>query len=152
MPGYGIAENFVTECLFKVQTFFESICVKIQLDGCIKFTKYIYIYYLWSAVYQHKKQPLSKVSACWLVQATWSGATVTTITTILVCCKCKRQHRWLDIAITNMNAGPVQVYQTCMHVGTSLQIDATVEHVGNGRMQLLQTWLMVRCKRNIHGC
>ena len=25
-------------------------------------------------------------------------------------------------AITNMNAGPVKVYQTCMLVGTSLQI------------------------------
>ena len=31
-----------------------------------------------------------------------------------------RQHRWLDIAIINMNAGTVQVYQTCMRVGGSL--------------------------------
>ena len=122
MPGYGIAENFVTECLFKVQTFFESICVKIQLDGCIEITKvYIYILLMECSV-STQKQPLSKVSACWLVQACWSGAIVTTVTTILDCCKCKRQHRWLDIAITNMNAGPVQMYQTCMLVGTSLHI------------------------------
>ena len=47
---------------------------------------------------------------------------ITTITTILVWCKCSRQHRWLDISITNMNtsAGPVQVFQTCMPVGASL--------------------------------
>ena len=31
-------------------------------------------------------------------------------------------NRWLDIAIINMNAGPVQVYQTCMLVDLSLQI------------------------------
>ena len=56
------------------------------------------------------------------------------------------------IAITNMYAGPVQVYQTCMLVGTSLQNDMTaVKYMGNGRVQLLQTWLMVGCKCNIHG-
>ena len=48
------------------------------------------------------------------------GAIVTTITTILVCCKFNRQHKWLDIAKTNMNAGQVQVYQTYMLVGASL--------------------------------
>ena len=54
--------------------------------------------------------------------------------------------------------GPVQVYQTCMLVGTSLQndmtasLDETVKDLGNGRVQLLQTWLMVGCKCNIHGC
>ena len=58
-----------------------------------------------------------------------------------------------------MYAGPVQVYQTCMLVGKSLQndmtasyIDATVKDMGNGRVQLLQTWMMVGCKCNIHGC
>ena len=45
-----ITENGVTECLTKVQTFFESICGKNQLDGWIKFTKK----YLWSVLYQHK--------------------------------------------------------------------------------------------------
>ena len=30
------------------------------------------------------------------------------------------QHRWLDIAKTNMNVGQVQVYQTYMLVGASL--------------------------------
>ena len=56
------------------------------------------------------------------IQACLSCADVTTITTILVWCKCNRQHRWLDIALTNMNTstGTVQVYQACMRVGTSL--------------------------------
>ena len=63
---------------------------------------------------------------CWLgvtkIQAYWSGAIVTTISSIilLVWYKYNRQHRWLDIAIINMNAGTVQVYQTCMRVGGSL--------------------------------
>ena len=64
---------------------------------------------------------------CWLgvtkIQACWSSRIVTTISSlyyILVWYKCLRQHSWLDIAIINMNAGPVQVYQTCMLVGASL--------------------------------
>ena len=32
----------------------------------------------------------------------------------------QQQHMWLDIAITDMNAGPVQLYQTCRRVGASL--------------------------------
>ena len=59
---------------------------------------------------------------CWLIQACLTGAIVTTITTFLIC---NRQHRWLDIAITNMYAGPVKMYQTCMLVGTSFQNDMT---------------------------
>ena len=39
----GITENFVTECLLKVQTFFESICRKMfswkYMDGWIKLPK-----------------------------------------------------------------------------------------------------------------
>ena len=74
-------------------------------------------------VYQHKNNPWVRYLHaadvhyhldCWLVQACLSGAFVTTITTFLACCKW--QHRWLDIAMTNMYAGSVQVYQTCMHV------------------------------------
>ena len=55
-------------------------------------------------------------------QACWSGAVVTTITTVLVWRKCNIQHRWLDIAKTNMNTstGLVQVYHTCMLAGASL--------------------------------
>ena len=55
-------------------------------------------------------------------QACCSGAVVTTITNVLVWRKCNIQHRWLDVAKTNMNAstGLVQVYQTCMLVGASL--------------------------------
>ena len=48
------------------------------------------------------------------------GAFVTTITTSLVCYKCNRQHRWLDIAITNMNTGPEQ--HACMHMFTDLTV------------------------------
>ena len=41
------------------------------------------------------------------------------------------------IAITNMYAGPVQVYQACMLVGISLQNDMTaIKDMGNGRVQL----------------
>ena len=57
---------------------------------------------------------------CWLVRACLSGAIVTIITASSF--KYNRQHRLLDIAITNIYAGPVQVYQTCMLVGTSIQI------------------------------
>ena len=55
-------------------------------------------------------------------QACWSSAVVTTIATVLVWRKRNIQHRWLDIAKTNMNTstGLVQVYQTCMLVGASL--------------------------------
>ena len=31
-------------------------------------------------------------------------------------------------------------------------LGAIVKDMANGRMQLLQTWLMVECKCNIHGC
>ena len=62
----------------------------------------------------------------WLVWAYLPSAIVTTITTSVVCCNCNRQHRWLDFAITNINAGPVQMYQTCVLVGTSLQISLLV--------------------------
>ena len=71
---------------------------------------------------------------CWLVWACLPCAIVRSVTTSLGCCKCNRQHRWLDIAITNMNAGPQQVYQTCMLVCTFLQI-----------------WLLVRCNCLSHG-
>ena len=43
----------------------------------------------------------------------------------MFCCKCIKQHRWYDIAITDMYAGPVQMYQTGMLVCTSLQNDMT---------------------------
>ena len=54
------------------------------------------------------------------IQACWSGAVVTTITTILVWCKCNRQHRWLDIPNMKTSTGPVQLYQTWMSVGARL--------------------------------
>ena len=36
----------------------------------------------------------------------------------------------------------------CMHKFTDM---TTVKDMGNGQMQLSQTWLMVGCKCNIHG-
>ena len=61
---------------------------------------------------------------CWLgvtkIQACWSGTIVTTISSILVWYKCNTQHRWFEIAMINMNAGQMQVYQTCMLVEASL--------------------------------
>ena len=44
----------------KYKPILNQFAEKSQLDWWIKFTKK----YLWSVVYQHKKQPLSKVSAC----------------------------------------------------------------------------------------
>ena len=38
----------------------------------------------------------------------------------LVWCKGNRKRRWWDIAITNINAGLVQLHQTCMLVCASL--------------------------------
>ena len=93
------------------------------------------------------------------IQACWSCAVVTTITTILVWCKCKGQHRWLDISISNMNtsAGPLQVFSDmhacrCKFNRHDCWLGATVKDMTNGRMQLLQTWLMAGCKHKIHGC
>ena len=63
MTGYTewrISLKNLTESLIKVQTFFESICGKKSAG----WMDIIYKKYLWSVVYQHKKQPLSKVSAC----------------------------------------------------------------------------------------
>ena len=59
------------------------------------------------------------------------------VTTMLVWCKCKRHHGWLDIARTNKNFGPVHVYQTSTLVGASLTDGATVKDVANYRMQLV---------------
>ena len=127
----------------KYKPFLTQYAEKCQLDGCIKFTKK----YLWSVVNQYKNSPwvryLNAADVryhldCWLVRACLTGAIVTPITTSLVCCKCNRQHRWLYTAITNMNAGLMQVYQTCMLVGTNLQTWLLV-------MQLLKAWEMAGC-------
>ena len=108
-----------------------------------KFTKK----YLWPVVYHHKDNPWVRYLHaadvryhldCWLVWVRLPGAIVTTITTSLVW---NRQNRWLDIAITSINADLVQVYQTCMFVCTFYRydcwLDATVKYTGNGQMQLL---------------
>ena len=147
MPWYAERSDGITKTLWQsVCSKYKSFLInmrKNQLGGWIKFTKNTCSHYLWSAVYQHKKShwvgyllaaDVHYHLDCWLAQACWSGAILTTITTILVCCKCKRQHRWFDIAITNMNAGPVQVYDTCMLVGIRLQ-----------------KWLLVRCNCWRHG-
>ena len=120
-----ITENSVTECSLKVHTFFDSICGKISvlkgfMDGLLKIKitkKRENTNYGWSAVFQQQQQQ-QRVRACLLVWYSW----LYNISTILVWWKCNRQHRWLDIALTNMNTstGPVQVYQICMFVGASL--------------------------------
>ena len=46
-----ITENFVTECLIKVQTLFESICGNESAGWMDKKLQK----YLWTVVYQHKK-------------------------------------------------------------------------------------------------
>ena len=112
----NITGNFVTECLIKVQTFFESMCGKKSAGWIDK----IYKKNFWSSVstqiqnnpyvrYLHAADVRYHLD-CWLVQACLPGAIVITITTFLACCMCSRQHRWLDIAITSMYAGLVLVY------------------------------------------
>ena len=47
------------------------------------------------------------------------------------------------------------VRHACFYVKLNRQdwmLDPTVKNMPNGRIQLLQTWLMVGCKCNIHGC
>ena len=125
------------------QTFFESCGEKSAgwIDKITKTNKYN----LWSVGYQHKKTtPESGICILQMfvtiLTAGWyrpdcAGAIVTTTITT-----------FLDIAITNMFAGPVQVFQTCMLVGTSLQSDMTA-----GYMQLLKTWEMAGCNCYRHG-
>ena len=128
--------------VFVQSTKIVSICVKNHLDGWIKFTKNKHNTNGVQCI-NTKKQHLSKVSACWICSLpSW----LMVGTGLLVWCSCnnhyyytgllqvQRQHRWLEIAITNMDAGPVQVYQTYMLKGTSLQI-----------------WLLVRCNCLRHG-
>ena len=55
-----ITEHLVTECSIKVQTFFESMCGKSQLDRWLNFKKKM----LMECSVTTQKQPLSKVSAC----------------------------------------------------------------------------------------
>ena len=88
--------------------FFESICEKNQLDEWIKFTKNIHFTYavqLSTCINIKKNKPWLRYLHvadvryhldCMLVHACWPGTFATTITTILVFCKCKQQHRWLD--------------------------------------------------------
>ena len=112
MPGYTertISLKTVTECLIKVQTFFESMSGKSQLDGWIKFTKKKY---LWSLVYQQKKQPLSKVSACCrclLPSLPLVG------TGLLAQCNCNNHYYFS--CLLHLQHGLLQVQQTAQMVG-----------------------------------
>ena len=50
---------------------------------------------------------------------------------------------WSGASVSDMHA--------CRHKFTDMTAGyANVEGMGNGRVQLLQTYLMVRCKCNIH--
>ena len=141
MPGY-------TEWLISLKTMWQNVYSKYKpflnqyAEKCSAGKKMVYGWmdkitkkerentiYLWSAVYQHRKPLVRDLHAadvryhlyCWLgvtkIQACWYNHF---FYYILVWYKCNRQHRWLDTAILNMNAGPVQVYQTCILVGASL--------------------------------
>ena len=99
-----ITEKFVTECLLIVQTFFESICGKcsagkLYMGGWIKLPKKkkrekILFTYECSVSTQKKTFVRDLHDAdvryyldCWLgvtkIQAYWSGAIVTTISSII---------------------------------------------------------------------
>ena len=82
--------------VFVQSTKIVSICVKNHLDGWIKFTKNKHITNGVQCINTKNNTWVRYLHAeyvhyhldWWLVQACWSGAIVTTITTILVCCKC----------------------------------------------------------------
>ena len=96
-----ITDNFVTECLLKVQTCFESVCGKIFIWNVVygwmdKITKKERKYYLlMKRSVSTQKTLVRDVHAavvcyhldCWLgatkIQACWSGAIVTTISSII---------------------------------------------------------------------
>ena len=98
-----ITEKFVTECLLIVQTFFESICGKCSagkfyMDGWIKLPKKRerkYYSPMKCSVSTQKKTFVRDLHAadvryyldCWLgvtkIKAYWSGAIVTTISSII---------------------------------------------------------------------
>ena len=140
----------MTECLLKVQTFFNLYAEKKSagkwyLDGWIKLLKgekILFTYEVQCIMYNTK--PLSKryvYSRCslpsWLlvgctckVQACSSCAIVTIITTILVCFKCNKQHRWLDTAITNMNDCRCKCIRHDCWLGT------TEKDIADGPMQM----------------
>ena len=60
-----------------------------------------------------------------ILTADWVRPACPVPTTSLVCCKCNIQHRWLDIAIANMNAG-VNVCVSDMHACRHKFTDMTV--------------------------
>ena len=96
---------------------------------------------------------------CWLgvtkIQACWSGAIATTISSILVKVQqtaqivgyCYNKYVcWSGASVSDMHACRSKLNRHDCWLG------ATVKGMANGLMQLLQTWLMVRCKCNIHKC
>ena len=88
---------------------------------------------------------------CWSVWACLPGAIVTTITTSLVCCKCKQTAQMVRYCYNKYECcsiASVSDMHACMHKFTDM---TTVKDMVNGQTQLLQTWLMVGCKCNIHG-
>ena len=93
-----ITGNFMTECLIKVQTFFESMCGKKSagwMDTILKKNLELSVstQVKKTRVRYHHAADVRYHLDCWLVQACLPGAIVTTITTFLICCKCNRQYR-----------------------------------------------------------
>ena len=73
--------------------------------------------------YKCNRQPAQMVEYCYNKYECWSGASVSD----MHACRSKFNRHYC-------------------------QLGATVKGMANGRMQLLQTRLMVWCKCNIHGC
>ena len=96
--------------------------------GWIKFTKHIYRLITYGVqCINTKQQPLSKVSACCRCSL---PSCLLVGTGLLVRCKCNNRYYYtglLQVQTTAQMAGyfyagPLQVYQKCMLVGTSLHI------------------------------
>ena len=163
-----------TERTISLKTLWQSVCSKYKplfsnlyaknsagkwyLDGWIKLLKNREkILFTYEVQYINTKILRKRYVCCrcslpsWLlvgcnvkIQICSSCAIVTIITTILVCCKCNKQHRWLGTAITNMNAWRWKcIRHDCWK-------DETVTDMHVDSKQIIKAWLLVRCNCKIY--
>ena len=112
----------------------------------------IYKKYLWSEVYQHKKQPLSKVSACYRCSL---PSRLLVGMGLLARCNCNKHYYFSDLLQVHQTAqmvgycynkyecwSSVSDMHACMHTFTDMAVC---------KMQLLKTWEMTRCNYYRHG-
>ena len=136
--------------MIKVQTFFESICGKSHLDRWIKFTKKC----LWSVVYQHNKQPLSKVSACCICSLL---SCLLVGMSLLAGCNCNNHYYFsglLQVQQTSQMVGYCYSKYECWSSASISDMHACVRKFTDmtvGEMQLLKTWEMARYNCYRHG-